>query len=364
MTTYTVPMSENSSPPQSTRASKPQGIDGETPRAGLAQATMAAGGSVEGSHRKALKSDTGTPEEGVKAAPFGDRFTQVPKGLQAAIMMVAAAACFATMAALVRVITQDMHPFETAFFRNVFGLAFMLPWIMRGGVGQLRTSHMGLYALRGAIGVVAMFTWFYALKITPLGDAIALSFTTPLFATILAALVLRETVRMRRWTATAIGFIGMLIIVRPGFEDLGLGAGLVLISALAISAATIVVKTLSRTEDPNAIVTYMVLFLTPLSLIPALFFWTWPTAEQWGLCILMGLAGTAGHSCFTRAFRGVDASAVMPFDYARMPFAALLGFLLFMETPDVFTWIGAGVIAASSAYIAHRESVRAKSATS
>ena len=252
-----------------------------------------------------------------------------------------------------------MHPFEAAFFRNFFGLVFMVPWILRGGIGQLRTRRPGLYALRGAIGVVAMLTWFYALKITPLGDAVALSFTTPLFATVLAALVLREAVRLRRWTATGIGLLGVLVIVRPGLEEFGLGAALVLVSALCISCSTIVVKSLSRTEDPNAIVTYMVLVLAPLSLIPALFVWTWPTPEQWGLCVLMGLAGTVGHSCFTRAFRGVDASAVMPFDYARMPFAALFGLILFAEIPDAFTWIGAGIIAASTVYITHRESVRA-----
>ncbi len=282
-------------------------------------------------------------------------FTALPGSLRGALWMIAASAAFAAMNGSIRHISADVHPFEIAFFRNFFGLVFMLPWLMRAGLGALKTERLGLYTIRGLLGMAAMMAWFWSLSVMPLAEAVALNFTLPLFGTVLAVLVLGEVVRVRRWSATIVGFIGAMIIMRPGIEEVSLNQVIVLFAALMMAATAIAVKILSRTESPVAIVMYMTIFLTPLSAIPAVFVWQTP---DWNSLIWMawigGLANVA-HLLITHAFRATEASVVMPFDFARLVFVAIIGFIFFDEVADVWTWVGAAVIAASSVYIAHRE---------
>jgi S-adenosylmethionine uptake transporter len=156
----------------------------------------------------------------------------------------------------------------------------------------------------------------------------------------------------------------VLVIIRPDAEAISLPAAIVLVSACFSAASALQVKALSRTESPAVMVTYMVLFLTPMSLVPALFVWSWPS---WGMLVwlvLMGGVATLGHLALTRAFTLADASAMMPFDYTKLPFAALLGYLAFGETMDVWAWVGAGIIAGSTIYIAQREAMLARRARS
>jgi drug/metabolite transporter (DMT)-like permease len=302
---------------------------------------------------------------------FRARIASMPTPLLAAAWMVGASLFFAGLSGVIRHLGQQMHPFEVAFFRNLFGLVVMLPWLWRIGFGVLKTKRLNLYISRSALSLFSMLCWFTALPMLPFEQAVALSFTAPLFATVCAALVLRETVRGRRWTATILGFVGVLIIVRPGLGDVApsdaveeifaIGALLAILSAMTSAVLTIIVKNLARTEPSDAIVTYMVLLLTPMSLVPAVFVWQWPTGEQWPWLIAMGALGSFGHMCYMRAFAIADASAVMPYDYTRLIFAAVIGYLAFAEVPDLWTWIGAAVIASSAIYIAHRESVRRQS---
>jgi drug/metabolite transporter (DMT)-like permease len=196
----------------------------------------------------------------------------------------------------------------------------------------------------------------------PFAEAVALSFTTPLFATIGAALILGERVRARRWTATLVGFAGVLVIVRPGSVALDWGAGLAILSMALSAGVTLIVKNLTRTERPDVIATYMVLIMTPMSLAPALFVWSWPAAHIWPWLVAMGAMGSCGHMCFLRSFALAEASAVMPYDYTRMVFAAVIGYVFFAEVPDDWTWVGAAIIAGAAIYIAHREAQLRQSA--
>lgn len=284
--------------------------------------------------------------------------TQSALPLRAALWATAASIIFALMIGVIRyvAVVDGMHPFEIAFFRNLFGLAFMLPWLTRSGLSGLKTRRQGLYAVRAGLGMVAMMTWFWALAELPLAEAVALSYTAPIFATVLAALVLGEVVRRRRWTATIIGFAGAMVILRPGLQELTPASLVVLVSAASFASAIIVMKMLSRTEPTNAIVTYMVLYLTPLSLLPALFVWTTPDLATLVRLVILGGLATAAHLCITRAFACADASAVMPFDFMRLPCAALIGYLVFAESADLWTWVGAVIIFGASVYIARRES--------
>lgn len=282
--------------------------------------------------------------------------------LRAALWMVLSSAAFAGMTATIRQTSQELHSFEIAFFRCLFGLLFMMPWLARAGIGALRTQRLPLYALRAVIGLFAMTTWFWAISITPMATVTSLFFATTLFAGVLAVLVLREKVGPRRWAAMVVGFLGVLVILRPGVDQVTFGAMLSLGAAALAGISMTVVKLLSRTERPEAIITYMTLFLTPLSLIPALFVWVWPSWEVLAWLVAVSGFATAGHWGLTRAFRLSDSSAVMPFMYAQLPFVAAIGFVAYGEVPDIYTWIGGAIIAASSVYIAHREARRAKEA--
>ena len=284
--------------------------------------------------------------------------------VEGALWMVFAAAAFAGMAGVVRHVSGDLHPFEIVFFRNLFGLVFMLPWLAKSGLGVLKTRRLGLYTVRAVLNVIAMLAAFSALAMMPIADAMALSFTAPLFGTVLAALVLAEGVRLRRWAATGVGFLGAMLILRPGFGEMNPAALLALVGASAVAATGTVIKMLSGTEPVNAIVAYMVIFLTPMSLVPALYVWTAPDLESLLWLAILGGLGTLAHIGVTRAFKVADASLVLPFDFVRLPFAALIGYAAFDERPDAWTWTAAAVIAGATLYVARSEAKAAAAATS
>jgi drug/metabolite transporter (DMT)-like permease len=200
-----------------------------------------------------------------------------------------------------------------------------------------------------------MATWFYGITVVPLATATAVNFTAPLFATMAAVLILHEDVRLRRWSAVVLGFVGVLVIMRPGGERLDANLLILLLSAATAAMNNITVKFLARSESPSRIVAFFMIYLTPLSLIPALFVWRWPDPSTLGALVGLGCLGTVAHIAVARALAAADASACAPFEFARLPFAALIGFLWFGEVTDLWTWIGAAIIAGSSVYVAHRE---------
>ena len=254
-----------------------------------------------------------------------------------------------------RDVSSDLHPFQIGFFRSLFGFLFMVPWLFGSGFAVLRTTRLGLHLTRGTVAFFGLLLWTSALALAPVAEVTAFSFTAPLFATLGSAVILREAVRARRWVAVVLGFVGMLIMLRPGFSALQPGALFAVTAAVCIAASMLIVKRLSATERPITVVAYMALFLTIATALPAMFVWQAPSWIVFGKCIAMGGLGTLGHLCMVRAFAAADASAVAPFDYARLPFAALVGFIMFSESPDIWTWVGGAVIAASAIYIAQRE---------
>lgn len=279
----------------------------------------------------------------------------LPPATQGMLWMSVASVMFSIMNTIIRVFAHQLPGVEMAFFRNFFSLLVMLPWVAQYGLGSLNLRRFKLYSARAGLGLMSMLCWFTAVTMIPLAEAIALSFTGPLFATAGAAFILREQVGWRRWAAVFVGFIGVLIIVRPGQVQLSLGAMLVLLSAFGMAAGSLLVKTLARTEPAPAIVAYMVIYLAPMSFIPALFVWQWPSLQAWPFLVALGVFGALAHICYTRALAVADASAIMPYDYLRMPFGAFFAYALLAEIPTIWTWAGAGVIVASTMYIAQRE---------
>ncbi len=281
---------------------------------------------------------------------------------RAVLLMLFSTVLFGLMAVVIRLASETQHPFEIAFFRNLFGLLFTLPLLFKHGPGLLKTSKLSLYLLRCAIGTVGMMAGFWAIVHLPLAQAVAISYSTPLFVTIGAVWVLGETVRARRWAAVLIGFIGVIILLRPDADTFA-GASLVALLAAVMSASVAIsIKFLTRTESPDAIVVFTTALWVPMSLVPALLFWQTPSGITWLWLVLAGLFGTVAHMCWTRALQLGDASILTPISFMQVLVVGVFGWWLFDESVDRYTLIGALIIFGSNLYLAHREISRAKPA--
>lgn len=278
-----------------------------------------------------------------------------PKFLVGAALMAFAALSFSGMHTLIRFASLEVHPFEAAFFRWLFGLFFLLPFIFRRGPVIWKTRHLKLHMVRAVLTAGGTMVWFFTLSVMPLAEATALNFTIPMFTTIAAIFFLGEHVGRRRWTATFVGFVGVLVVLRPGFAQVDATSMLPIVSALFVALNLIVVKFTSRADPTETIVLYNTVLALPLTAIPLLFIWQTPSFSTIAIFAAMGLLATLAHLAMTRAFTYGDASAMIPFDYLRLPFVAFLGFLFFAETPSVWTWFGGAIIAAATIYITHRE---------
>ena len=275
--------------------------------------------------------------------------------LRAALLMAASATLFGMMAVAIRFASKEQHPFEIAFFRCLFGALFALPLLRVHGFEVLRTRRIGFYLIRCGVGIISMLCGFWALVHLPLAQAVALSYSTPMFITIGAVLVLGEVVRMRRWSAVIVGFIGVLVIVRPSAENFSAATLVALFAAALSGMVTISIKYLSRTDPPDRIVLLTTLLWVPLSLPFALPVWEWPSAHIWPWLVLSGALGTGGHYCWTRALKMSEASALAPLSYLQFLVVGVLAWLLFDESVDTYTLIGAAIVISASLYIARRE---------
>ena len=284
--------------------------------------------------------------------------------LRAAMLMLASTLAFGLMVIAIRLASAHLSTVEIAFFRNLFGLLFLLPMLLRPGQPLPRTAQLPRYLLRTAIGLVSMLAGFWAIGHLPLSQAIALSYSTPLFVTLAAALWLGENVRLRRWMAVLCGFLGVLAIVRPGAATFSAGTLVALLAAVMSALVAIQIKQLARVDSANTVVFYTYAFWVPMSLLPALFAWTWPRGIDWLWLLATGLFGTLGQLLWTRALRIGEVSALTPISFIQLPFVALLGWWLFGEAIAPHTLVGAAIIIAANVYIAHREAMLARRAAS
>ena len=286
------------------------------------------------------------------ASRIWKRQTPVMRGI---LLMCLSTVAFSIMHGLVRFVSEVLPPFQIAFFRNIFGLAFLLPLLMRSRFAVLRTKQIGLHALRGVINMAAMLMFFTALSISPIAKVTALGFTAPIFMAILAVIVLGERFRIYRWSAIFFGFMGMLIILRPGLVVIDTGALLVIGSAVLWAVAMLIIKIQSRTESSLTIVAYMGIFLGVFSIAPALWVWQPFELQTLGLMALIGLFGSIAQMAISESLKETDPTALMPFDFLKLIWTAMIGAWFFAEIPDMFTWIGATVIFLSGLFIAVRE---------
>ena len=279
----------------------------------------------------------------------------LPDPVRGVLWMMGSMASWACMAAVARHFTGEIHTFEIVFFRSVFGGIFLLPWLFKVGLVGLKTQRIGMHLVRGGIGLAVIYLLFGAVARTPLGEVAAIMSTRPMVASLAAIVILHEAAHGRRWAATIIGFIGALLIIRPGISDVSTGAILAFLAVIGMAMLTIVMKSLARTEAPDTIVAWQMMVFTPCALIPALFVWQTPDIWQFLLLASTGLFGTMTQRCLTRAYASADATVIMPFDFTRLIFSALLGLILFQEFPDIWVWIGGLIILTGILWMARLE---------
>jgi drug/metabolite transporter (DMT)-like permease len=290
----------------------------------------------------------------------GTVFSGFSANTQGMIWMILSGMGFVLAHVVVRHFSFQLHPFVVTFFIMLFGAFVVLPSFARHGLAPLRTARLKLHITRSVCIAIAVVSMYYALSTTPIALVTALSFLVPIFSTLLAWPLLGEKLRLRRFLAIVVGFGGSMIILRPGFADVGLGQILVIISAVFFSLSVLLIRKLGRTDSSITITSYTVILTTSLSLLPALFFWEWPNWGQLAFLAPGGIAAAIGVLLLSNALRLAATNVVMPLDYMRLLWASLLGFLFFSEIPDLFTWVGAAVILASATYIGYRESVQRK----
>ena len=270
-------------------------------------------------------------------------------------MMALSSALLAGMHAAIRLVPGGMHPFEIAFFRNLFGLVVLAVLQGRDIPGSLRTRQFKLHLARAVLNLISMLAFFTGVLVTPLAQAAALNFSGPLLASVLAFVVFREGGVMRRMTAFGIGLIGALLILRPGVTEVGTGPLLILLSALTWSVALLVIKVISRTESSMTIGMYMVVLMTPMSALVAWPYWTTPAPDQLMWLMVTGALGTAGQVLLAQSFRMADASAVLPLDFFKLIWGSLLGYAFFGEVPTIWVYVGGTVIFGSGVWLALKE---------
>jgi drug/metabolite transporter (DMT)-like permease len=272
------------------------------------------------------------------------------------VWMTIAMALFGALAVFARgAMNAGLHPFEVVFLRNLLATLMLSPLLFWRGASLFKSSQLSLYGLRVAVSLFSMLAWFYALALIPIGEVTAISFLAPVFGTLGAIFLLGERVRLRRWTAIMVGFLGAMIILRPGMAPLGLGQACAVFNAMSIGLVAIMIKQLTAVDDPDKIVFLTNLMLTPLSLVPALFVWTWPSLEALLPVLGLGLTAVLGHVALVRGYAATDASLAMTFEFSRLPFSVAIAYLAFGETIDAWTWVGAAIIFASAVYITRRE---------
>ena len=268
-----------------------------------------------------------------------------------------------SMNALMKRITFEMSPLQAQFLRYLFGLAVMLPWILRAGLAAYRPNRLPGQLWRGVFHCGALTLFFLALPHMPLADMTAIMFTTPIFVLAGAALVLRERLTAARWAAAAVGFAGIAIVVWPHLGAGGRAGGwsLVMLAASPLFAASFLInKALTKHDSPSVIVTWQNLTVTLFALPMALPVWTTPAAWQWGALLACGLLGSAAHLCMTKAFTFADISATQPMRYLDLVWSSVIGAIFFADLPTAWTLGGAAVIIASNVWIARREALEGR----
>ncbi|MBO6755924.1 MAG: DMT family transporter [Roseibium sp.] len=285
----------------------------------------------------------------------------LPANTIGALWILQAAFLFTVMTALIKLVGEGLSVFQILVVRQAVMVAIVAPKILPGLPTSLATERPGLQAARVIFASTAMLCGFTAIIELPLADVTALSFSKTFFITIFAIFLLGEQVGLHRWGATILGFVGVLIMLRPGGDGLVDPFALLAIAGAACAGMVmIILRILTRTDAPVTILTYQAVFVGLIMAVPAYFSWQAPTLEQWGLLLIIGVISWAAQMSNIRAFKAGEATAIASLDYTRLLYATLLGAIIFGHWPGLETLIGAAIIIAASLYTVRREAVRGR----
>tara|TARA_B100000965_G_C19479398_1_gene707802 strand:- start:121 stop:1026 length:906 start_codon:yes stop_codon:yes gene_type:complete len=267
----------------------------------------------------------------------------------------------ALMVSGIKLLSSDLNPFLIAFYRCLFGVLIMLPFMFYNYPSSWVTSNFKLQIIRCTINVYSMISWFIAIGTLQLEKAAAIGFTTPLFTTLLAIILLGEVVRVQRITALLIGFLGIVVVIRPGFISLEPGVLWLLSAAISFSFVIIIVKKLTEKDSSLTTTFYQMAFMTPPTFFIALFFWE--PVNFFHIIIFCGVAfaGFITQLCMAQSLKLSETTFVMPIQFTKLIWLSVIGYLFFMERPDIWTWIGALIIFSSVLYITYREAINKNS---
>ena len=287
---------------------------------------------------------------GVPAEPL-----HAQSAIRGIVWMALAAVFFSIVFGLVRHISESINAFEQTFFRHIFGILILAPFIIRGGRASLRTGQLKLNIFRNLIGNGGTTLSFLSVTMISLTDSLTLHFTMPIFAILFALIILKERVGSHRWVAMVLGFFGVLVVLRPGFHDLNPGMLAALAAATCFGLSDVLLRKLSRTDMTLSIVFYSFIFQLPFSLPLALTNWVTPTPMELLWLAAMGAMSFGAQWSLSRAYILADASVVSPVLFIRLPIVSVIGLVFFGQVTDMWTWIGAAIIFGSTYYAARRE---------
>ena len=283
----------------------------------------------------------------------------MPGNIRGILWLSIGAFLFSVTDVIVKQLGQKFDPTELALFRYGIGMMILTPVFLKMGIEELKTKRIGMHIVRMSLAMAAQLGIFITVINMPLADATAIYFSKPLFTTVVAVIFISEVVSGRRWVATTVGFIGVIIMIQPGADTMNPIALIAVASALAFATANVLIRVLARTEPPNRILFYYHIGGIIVFTGPAIYFWTMPVGIEWVLLISIAVLTTLGMTCFVRAFSAGEANAVGPIEYVRLIYAALFGYILFGEIPSIWTGVGAILIVASAIYIARDEAQKA-----
>jgi drug/metabolite transporter (DMT)-like permease len=284
-----------------------------------------------------------------------NRFNDLPDSTKGALFLMVAALGFSLMAALIKAAGENLHVTQILFVRQAGMVVMALPAVLANFPGSLKTRRLDLQLTRVGFAIVAMLFGFSAVIHMPLADAVALGFTKGLFVTVFAVLILQERVGAYRWGAVVVGLIGVVVMLRPGTGGISLYGVYAVVGAACAGAVMVIIRLLSRYDHPNTILTYQSLGVGIAMLIPAVYFWNWPTPVEWTILLGIACVSYLAQLCNIYAHKWGEASMLASLDYTRLLYAALIGWLVFDTFPDAITWVGAGIIIGASILIVYRE---------
>ena len=295
---------------------------------------------------------------------FSDKWLALSGNVRGIIWITLGTILFALTDVAVKFLGHSIHPFELSLFRYGVGFLMLAPVFWRMGRTGLKTTRLSLHMWRLVLATLAQLGFFISVINLKLADATAIMFSKPLFTTVVAVIILSELVTARRWITTIVGFIGVIVMMRPGAGVIDPVVLIAVGAALTFAIANILIRLMAPTEPPNRILFYYHVGGIALLILPAIWVWKTPSGIEWGLLALVGVLTTLGMICYVRAYSIGEANAIGPIEYIRLIYAGLLGYSLFGETIDLWTLVGGTIIVGSTLFIARDEARQPRKSSS